>query len=139
VSAFAVAFSRAIFFLCWFYAVLWFEMPFMSLSEISNPLPSLLAVSLWAESSWCERGDLNPHGFTRQILSLVRLPIPPLSHLTFSATYLDYSSSPFCRSPNSPPLVRTKHPTKPVDLRLLDCAAEFDGRSASSIELYCAR
>ena len=29
---------------------------------------------------WCERGDSNPHGFTRQILSLVRLPIPPLSH-----------------------------------------------------------
>ena len=27
-----------------------------------------------------ERGDSNPHGFTRQILSLVRLPIPPLSH-----------------------------------------------------------
>ena len=23
---------------------------------------------------------MNPHGFTRQILSLVRLPIPPLSH-----------------------------------------------------------
>ena len=31
-------------------------------------------------SCWCERGDSNPHGFTRQILSLVRLPIPPLSH-----------------------------------------------------------
>ncbi len=30
---------------------------------------------------WCERGDSNPHGFTRQILSLVRLPIPPLSHV----------------------------------------------------------
>src|SRR5215469_14160747 len=30
--------------------------------------------------SWCERGDSNPHGFPRQILSLVRLPIPPLSH-----------------------------------------------------------
>jgi hypothetical protein len=29
---------------------------------------------------WCERGDSNPHGFTRQILSLVRLPVPPLSH-----------------------------------------------------------
>jgi hypothetical protein len=28
---------------------------------------------------WCERGDSNPHGFPRQILSLVRLPIPPLS------------------------------------------------------------
>ncbi len=33
------------------------------------------------EDEWCERGDSNPHGFTRQILSLVRLPIPPLSHL----------------------------------------------------------
>jgi hypothetical protein len=30
---------------------------------------------------WCERGDSNPHGFTRQILSLVRLPIPPLSQV----------------------------------------------------------
>jgi hypothetical protein len=30
---------------------------------------------------WCERGDSNPHGFTRQILSLVRLPIPPLSRV----------------------------------------------------------
>ncbi len=37
---------------------------------------------------WCERGDLNPHGFTRQILSLVRLPIPPLSHSFFSSTSL---------------------------------------------------
>ncbi len=38
------------------------------------------ADSLCPVSSWCERGDSNPHGFTRQILSLVRLPIPPLSH-----------------------------------------------------------
>jgi hypothetical protein len=30
---------------------------------------------------WCERGDSNPHGLPRQILSLVRLPIPPLSHV----------------------------------------------------------
>ena len=30
--------------------------------------------------AWCERGESNPHGFPRQILSLVRLPIPPLSH-----------------------------------------------------------
>jgi hypothetical protein len=36
-----------------------------------------------AESSWCwcERGDLNPHRLPRQILSLVRLPISPLSHM----------------------------------------------------------
>jgi hypothetical protein len=34
----------------------------------------------WAAKNWCERGDSNPHGFPRQILSLVRLPIPPLSH-----------------------------------------------------------
>jgi hypothetical protein len=32
---------------------------------------------------WCERGDSNPHGFTRQILSLVRLPIPPLSQTSY--------------------------------------------------------
>src|SRR3984893_2321081 len=32
-----------------------------------------------AGRSWCERGDLNPHGLLRQILSLVRLPISPLS------------------------------------------------------------
>ncbi len=31
------------------------------------------------EEFWCERGDLNPHGLLRQILSLVRLPISPLS------------------------------------------------------------
>ncbi len=34
-------------------------------------------------SCWCERGDSNPHGFPRQILSLVRLPIPPLSQSDF--------------------------------------------------------
>ena len=33
-----------------------------------------------AREIWCERGDSNPHGLPRQILSLVRLPIPPLSH-----------------------------------------------------------
>jgi hypothetical protein len=32
------------------------------------------------EKVWCERGDSNPHALRRQILSLVRLPIPPLSH-----------------------------------------------------------
>jgi hypothetical protein len=32
------------------------------------------------DKAWCERGESNPHGFPRQILSLVRLPIPPLSH-----------------------------------------------------------
>src|SRR5271169_443546 len=41
---------------------------------------------------WCERGDSNPHGFTRQILSLVRLPIPPLSH--FSSTYFQSRCEP---------------------------------------------
>jgi hypothetical protein len=29
----------------------------------------------------CERGDSNPHAFRHQILSLARLPIPPLSHV----------------------------------------------------------
>ena len=30
--------------------------------------------------AWCERGDSNPHPLRDQILSLARLPIPPLSH-----------------------------------------------------------
>ena len=40
-----------------------------------------LKYGLWfsAADFWCERGDLNPHELPRQILSLVRLPIPPLS------------------------------------------------------------
>ena len=50
-------------------------------------------------NDWCERGDSNPHGFTRQILSLVRLPIPPLSHFVFS--YLHFAPcdavDEFCR------------------------------------------
>jgi hypothetical protein len=43
------------------------------------------------EITWCERGDSNPHGFTRQILSLVRLPIPPLSRaLNYTKRWWDF-------------------------------------------------
>ena len=58
-------------------------------NKLDQPLPQLDATQTQPEpqeettesaSHWCERGDSNPHGFTRQILSLVRLPIPPLSH-----------------------------------------------------------
>jgi hypothetical protein len=31
------------------------------------------------QKGWCERGDSNPHPLRDQILSLARLPIPPLS------------------------------------------------------------
>ena len=41
---------------------------------------------------WCERGDSNPHGFTRQILSLVRLPIPPLSHFPWAVALRCYDA-----------------------------------------------
>ena len=41
---------------------------------------------------WCERGDSNPHGFTRQILSLVRLPIPPLSHFPWAVAHRCYDA-----------------------------------------------
>ena len=34
--------------------------------------------------SWCGRRDLNPHAVRRQILSLVRLPIPPLPRLNWN-------------------------------------------------------
>ena len=41
-----------------------------------------------ADFIWCERGDLNPHGLPRQILSLVRLPISPLSLILLTALHL---------------------------------------------------
>jgi integrase len=46
----------------------------------TQPQPEAQPENPKSASDWCERGDSNPHGFTRQILSLVRLPIPPLSH-----------------------------------------------------------
>ena len=49
-----------------------------------------------ADRCWCERGDSNPHGFPRQILSLVRLPIPPLSHLQLPhpAAFISLDANP---------------------------------------------
>jgi hypothetical protein len=43
--------------------------------------------------AWCERGDSNPHPLRDQILSLARLPIPPLSrnHRPFSYRITDLS------------------------------------------------
>ncbi len=40
---------------------------------------------------WCERGDSNPHGLLRQVLSLVRLPIPPLSRGVEGTNFLGRS------------------------------------------------
>jgi hypothetical protein len=45
-----------------------------------------------ALNDWCERGDSNPHGLPRQILSLVRLPIPPLSHSLAIGMLMDGSN-----------------------------------------------
>ena len=42
------------------------------------------AVDLSYLFSWCERGDSNPHTLRYQILSLARLPIPPLSQFITS-------------------------------------------------------
>ena len=36
-------------------------------------------VFLSVDADGCEKGELNPHGFPHQILSLARLPIPPFS------------------------------------------------------------
>jgi hypothetical protein len=41
-----------------------------------------LCAAVQSGAVWCERGDSNPHGFPRQDLNLVRLPISPLSHIT---------------------------------------------------------
>jgi hypothetical protein len=53
--------------------------------ESAGEIPSEVEGSL--REDWCERGDSNPHGFTRQILSLVRLPIPPLSQVGYNVDY----------------------------------------------------
>jgi integrase len=51
--------------------------PATQTKEQREPMNNSEAVE---EKAWCERGDSNPHGLPRQILSLVRLPISPLSH-----------------------------------------------------------
>ena len=65
-------------------------------NKLDQQLPQLDATQTQPEpeaeilppaGDWCERGDSNPHGFTRQILSLVRLPIPPLSRPLDSTSY----------------------------------------------------
>ena len=38
-----------------------------------------VGLALLRPERWCERGDSNPHPLRDQILSLARLPIPPLS------------------------------------------------------------
>src|SRR5688572_20740862 len=47
-------------------------------------LSSVPSVSTFSDirflTGWCEGRDSNPHALRRQILSLVRLPIPPPSH-----------------------------------------------------------
>jgi len=56
------------------------------LDSLTSPLPDATQTQLKTESGevvpvsgWCERGDSNPHPLRDQILSLARLPIPPLS------------------------------------------------------------
>ena len=44
----------------------------------SGPHPQVID-----RKGWCERGDSNPHPLRDQILSLARLPIPPLSLFDF--------------------------------------------------------
>src|SRR5580698_2520880 len=72
---------------------------------------------------WCERGDSNPHGFTRQILSLVRLPIPPLSQNSTAPSGLWESFRPnrpaYRRSAQCPAFARHSTTAPAVALNLL--------------------
>jgi hypothetical protein len=47
---------------------------------------------------WCERGDSNPHPLRDQILSLARLPVPPLSRLKLTPLLYNYLSGGRCSS-----------------------------------------
>ena len=66
---------------------------------------------------WCERGDSNPHGFTRQILSLVRLPIPPLSQRVPQKIV---SHLPLCLTlPLAFSIIATLYAVPPIYVRIL--------------------
>ena len=61
---------------------------------ISSLVPDVLISNLSSNlCSWCERGDSNPHTFRYQILSLARLPIPPLSHSSENSTAVDVAEN----------------------------------------------
>src|SRR6185437_2221494 len=51
---------------------------------------------------WCERGDSNPHTFRYQILSLARLPIPPLSRSRFTFSKREKNITRECVSHRGP-------------------------------------
>jgi len=57
--------------------------------------------------SWCERGDSNPHPLRDQILSLARLPIPPLS-LAFTRFPLHNVLPALCPAHLTPGLNRSR-------------------------------
>src|SRR5262252_3968969 len=65
-------------------------------NHLSQTFPALRALSPHPQPFsqgekgvlWCERGDSNPHTFRYQILSLARLPIPPLSRSRENSTAL---------------------------------------------------
>ena len=78
---------------------------------------------------WCERGDSNPYGFTRQILSLVRLPIPPLSHSTVLPTVRRPMSSATLRGSLS------GHHKFRGNVRRLQCQAQAPGSKSSILQL----
>ena len=57
------------------------EGPTRDVCAVLRPLPFLSDRNPAPSELWCERGDSNPHPLRDQILSLARLPIPPLSHI----------------------------------------------------------
>src|SRR5579885_2509198 len=89
-------------------------------SSETRAFPTVLAAILGEEpeplcggrgKTWCERGESNPHGFPRQILSLVRLPIPPLSQARCNEAFLragndssvaDFRAGSFHQPPGRP-------------------------------------
>ena len=53
--------------------------------EAATPVqPKSKTDEVEAVNAWCERGESNPHPLRDQILSLARLPVPPLSHVDVS-------------------------------------------------------
>ena len=61
-----------------------------------RPVPdaSVSSPQVIDRKGWCERGDSNPHPLRDQILSLARLPVPPLSQLSYRSLIVQPSGQP---------------------------------------------
>ena len=92
------------------------QLTFVSLALPTSCFPTADCLLPTAYCFWCERGDSNPHTFRYQILSLARLPIPPLSQLNQTESE---NSTHFGACASDAPRVSFEHQTDHLAGRVL--------------------